>query len=185
MDLAHLTAALEASRVAIGVRNSLYLFPLVESAHVIGLTLVFGTIAIIDLRLLGLASTRRPFTAVASDVLRWTWLAFAITVATGLLMFVTSAGTYYQNPYFRAKLALLLLSGVNMLAFELTARRSVQRWDQHEAGPTAARVVAAVSLTLWISVIVLGRWVGFTTASTPAAGDSDVDIEALEDLIPK
>lgn len=185
MDVAHLTAALESSRLATAIRNSLYLFPLIESVHVIGLTLVFGTIAIIDLRLLGLASTRRPFTAIASDVLRWTWLAFAITVATGLLMFVTSAGTYYQNPYFRGKMVLLLLSGVNMLAFELTARRSVQRWDQHLAGPTAGRVVATVSLALWISVIVLGRWVGFTTGSTPTAGDSDVDIEALEDLIPK
>ena len=185
MDVAHLTAALESSRLATAIRNSLYLFPLIESVHVIGLTLVFGTIAIIDLRLLGLASTRRPFTAIASDVLRWTWLAFAITVATGLLMFVTSAGTYYQNPYFRGKMVLLLLSGVNMLAFELTARRSVQRWDQHLAGPTAGRVVATVSLALWISVIVLGRWVGFTTGSTPTAGYSDVDIEALEDLIPK
>ena len=70
----------------------LYLFPIIESVHVIGLTMVFGTILIIDLRLLGLASSRRPFTAIAADVLRWTWLAFAVTATTGALMFVTNAG---------------------------------------------------------------------------------------------
>src|SRR5262245_1816556 len=93
MNAADLIASLEASPVATGIRNSLYLFPLIEAAHVTGLTMVFGTIAIVDLRLLGLASTRRPFSAVASDVLKWTWLAFGVTATTGALMFVTNADT--------------------------------------------------------------------------------------------
>jgi len=184
MDTASLIASLEGSSVATGIRQSLYLFPLIESVHVLGLTLVFGTITIIDLRLLGLASTRRPFTTVASDVLKWTWLAFAVTVTTGLLMFVTNATTYYPNAYFRAKMALLVLSGVNMVAFELTARRSVRSWDGNAAAPAAGRIVAAVSLVLWMSVIVLGRWVGFSSSSTSPA-DTGIDIEALEDLLPK
>jgi len=185
MDIAGLVRSLEASSLATTIRQSLVLFPLIESVHVIGLTMVFGTIVIIDLRLLGVASRARPFTAVASDVLRWTWLAFAVTATTGALMFVTNANTYYYNNYFRAKMALLVLSGVNVLAFELTARRSVQAWDQKAAAPAAGRIVATVSLMLWIGVIVLGRWVGFTAASTPAPADAETDIEALEDLIPK
>jgi hypothetical protein len=183
IDPAGLLAAIEASRVATAIRSSLYAFPLIESVHVIGLTLVFGTVAIVDLRLLGLASTRRSFTAIASDVFRWTWLAFALTATTGLLMFATNASTYYHNAYFRTKMALLVLSGLNMLAFELTARRSVQQWDRDVAAPAAGRAVAAVSLVVWISVIALGRWVGFTTASTPAAPDPTIDFEALEQLI--
>ena len=182
---AGLLASLEASSLATGIRNSLYAFPLIESVHVVGLTLVFGTILIIDLRLLGLASSRRPFTRLASDIFRWTWLAFAVTVTTGLLMFATNASTYYHNAYFRAKMALLVVSGLNMLAFELTARRSVQQWDKDAAAPASGKTVAAVSLVVWISVIFLGRWVGFTTASTPAAIDPDFDVKALEDLIPK
>ena len=185
MDTAGLLASLEASDIATRIRNSLYWFPLIESAHVLGLTLVFGTITIVDLRLLGLASTSRPFTAIASDVLKWTWLAFAVTVMTGLLMFVTNAGTYYNNASFRTKMALLVLSGVNMMVFELTASRSVQGWDRHAAAPAAGRIVAAVSLVLWLSVIFLGRWVGFTTASTPAPADTTIDIDALERLLPK
>jgi hypothetical protein len=185
MDIAGLIASLEASGVATGIRNSLYLFPLIESLHVIGVTLVFGTILIIDLRLLGLASAGRAFTAVASDVFRWTWLAFVVAVATGGLMFVTNAGTYYGNAYFRAKMALLVLSGLNMLAFELTAMRSVRTWDRQAAAPFSGKTIAALSLAIWISVIFLGRWVGFTTASTPAPADPTIDLEKLEDLIPK
>ena len=85
---------LEASALATRIRDSLYLFPFLESIHVIGLALVFGTIAIIDLRLLGAASTERPFKRMASDILKWTWIAFGLTAATGSLMFITNAGVY-------------------------------------------------------------------------------------------
>ena len=184
MDIDALIASLEASRLAMSIRTSLYLFPLIEAVHVLGLTMVFGTITIIDLRLLGLASTHRAFSAIAKDVLKWTWLAFGVTVTAGLLMFITNAGTYYYNVYFRTKMMLLVLSGVNMLAFELTAKRSVHKWDKNEAAPAAGRALAAISLVLWIGVIVLGRWVGFTSSSAPAP-DTDIKIEDLEKLLPK
>jgi uncharacterized protein DUF6644 len=185
MDIEGLIASLEASGLATGIRNSLYLFPLIESAHVVGLTMVFGTILIIDLRLLGLASAQRTFTAIAADVFTWTWLAFLMTVMTGALMFITNASTYYSSGYFRAKMALLVLSGLNMLAFELTSRRSVHLWDRQAAAPAAGRAVAALSLAIWIGVIFLGRWVGFTTSSVPAPALDEIDLEKLEDLFPK
>ncbi len=174
--------ALEASRVAAAIRNSLYLFPLIESLHVIGLTMVFGTIAIVDLRLLGLASPRRPFSRIAADTFTWTWWAFGLTVVTGALMFSTNAGVYYHNGYFRLKMALLAASGINMLAFDLTAARSVDRWDTDPAAPLAGRTAAAVSLLLWIAIIFTGRWVGFTTTRAPSTADPGVNIE---DLLPK
>ena len=185
MDITSLIASLEASGVATGIRNSLFLFPLIESVHVIGLTMVFGTIVIIDLRLLGIASTRRPFTAIASDVFKWTWMAFAVTATTGALMFITNASTYYQSAYFRAKMALLALSGLNMLVFAVTARRSVHAWDRDTSAPASGRAVAALSLVIWLGVIVLGRWIGFTTSSTPAQLDPGIDLEKLEELLPK
>jgi hypothetical protein len=184
MEIATLLASLESSGLASTIRHSLRIFPLIESVHVLGLTMVFGTILIVDLRLLGLASTRRPFTAVASDVLKWTWLAFAVTATSGMLMFITNAAAYYHNAFFRAKMALLVLSGLNMLAFELTARRSVAMWDRKVAAPAAARVVAALSLAMWIGVIILGRWVGFTSSASPAPADA-IELERLEDLLPK
>src|SRR6516165_8432410 len=152
VDLAALFQWIEASRLASTIRESLLIFPLLESIHVIGLALVFGTIAIIDLRLLGAASSDRPFKRMASDILKWTWAAFALTAATGSLMFITNAGVYYHNFYFRSKMALLLFAGINMLIFELTAARSVLRWDSEAKAPPAGRAAAAISLVLWITI---------------------------------
>jgi uncharacterized protein DUF6644 len=182
MTVAEILASLQSSGLANRIRDSLYLFPLIESTHVIGLTTVFGTIAIIDLRLLGVASTRRPFSRIASDVLKWTWAAFALTATTGLLMFITNAGVYYQNFYFRTKMALLLLAGINMLLFELTAGRSLHRWDKENAAPLAGKAIAALSLVLWITIIFMGRWIGFTTSRAQFQPESDIDIE---NLLPK
>jgi len=163
MDLSTFLATLESSNVAVSIRNSLYIFPLIESAHVCGLAMVFGTIAIIDMRLLGLASTRRPFRKLASDVLKWTWAAFVLTAITGALMFITNASVYYHNVFFRTKMLALVLAGINMLVFELTTGRSIHRWDKDAAAPTAGKTAAVVSLALWIGIIFLGRWIGFTT----------------------
>src|SRR5580700_11761240 len=139
MDIAGFLEWLEASGLATRIRDSLFLFPLLESTHVFGLALVFGTIAIIDLRLLGIASTERPFTRMWSDILKWTWAAFALTALTGALMFITNATVYYHNFYFRTKMLLLALTGVNMLIFELTAGRTIHSWDKAPSAPSAGK----------------------------------------------
>src|SRR5688572_3629896 len=185
MDLAALPAWLEASALATTIRNSLYLFALIESFHVVGVSIVVGTVLVIDLRLLGLASIRRPFSVIATDVFRWTWLAFALAVATGVLMFVTNASSYWVNTYFRMKMAMLVLAGVNMAAFELTARRSVATWDRDRAAPPAGKRVAVLSLAIWVVVVFLGRWVGFTLSTTTAPGNDEINLKELENLIPK
>src|SRR5258708_39338043 len=115
--------------MATRICDVIFLSPLIESTHFIALALVFGTIAIIDLRLLGIASTERSFRRMASDILKWTWAAFALTALTGSLMFITNAPVYYHNFFFRAKMLLLALSGINMLVFELTAGRTIHGWD--------------------------------------------------------
>jgi hypothetical protein len=183
VDVAALLASLETSALAVAIRNTIVAFPLIESAHVIGTTLVFGTILIIDLRLLGLAWTRRPFSLIADDVLRWTWIAFAIAAATGTLMFITNAAAYYNNWYFRAKMLLLVLAGVNMVFFEITDRRSVITWDRQASAPTAGRIVAAASLAIWIGVIFLGRWIAFAPAAAVPPPGEEVNFEELENLL--
>src|SRR6266853_912064 len=130
MDITPYLESLETSGLAGRIRDSAFLFPLLESTHVLGLALVFGTIAIIDLRLLGLASANRSFQRMASDILKWTWAAFALTALTGSLMFITNAQVYYHNFFFRTKMLLLVLSGINILVFELTAARTIHRWDR-------------------------------------------------------
>jgi len=182
VDIASILDWLQQTSLAVHIRDSLFAFPLIESTHVFGLTLVFGTIAIIDLRLLGLASTNRSFQRLAADILKWTWVAFAVTAATGSLMFITNAAVYYHNAYFRAKIALLFLAAINMLVFEVTTRRTVARWDRDASAPPLGRAVAAVSLVIWISVIVTGRMIDFTTTRASLAEPAPVE-QNLEELL--
>jgi hypothetical protein len=181
MDIAGFLASLESSNLATGIRNSLYLFPLIESLHVLGLTVVFGTIVIVDLRLLGIASIRRPFMQITTDIMKWTWAAFVWTAATGMLMFMTNANVYYHNFFFRTKMALLALAGMNVVIFELTAGRTVHRWHKDAAAPPAGRTAAVLSLLLWITIIFMGRWIGFTTSQSKAPLDRNIN---LDDLFP-
>jgi hypothetical protein len=169
MDITSLLKWIEASVLAARIRGSFFLFPLLESAHVLGLALVFGTITIIDLRLLGIASRERSFQRMASDILKWTWAAFVLTALTGALMFTTNAQVYYHNFFFRTKMALLLLAGINMAVFELTAGRTIHRWDKAPSAPATGKAVAVLSIVMWIAIIFMGRIIGFTTTRATAA----------------
>jgi hypothetical protein len=186
MSVADLLHWLETTSLADQIRESLLLFPMLESFHVIGLALVFGTILVIDLRLLGVASSERPFERVAADILTWTWLAFALTAVTGALMFSTNATVYYNNLYFRLKMLLLVLAAVNMAAFEVTARKTVKQWDSAPSAPPAGRKVAIASIVIWLGVIFAGRMIGFTatrTTTLPAATE-ELNLDDLFETAP-
>ncbi len=182
MEVAPVLGWLEQTGLATTIRDSLLLFPLLEAVHVIGLALVFGTIAIIDLRLLGVASAQRSFSRMASDIMTWTWATFAVTALTGALMFITNATVYFNNIYFRAKILLLVMAALNVLVFELTARRTVHQWDESPSAPPIGRVVATVSLVVWVSVIFAGRMIGFTATRTSAVDTAPVEMN-FEDLL--
>jgi Family of unknown function (DUF6644) len=182
VDIASMLEWLQRTSLAVQIRDSLFAFPLIESAHVIGLTLVFGTIAIVDLRLLGVASTHRSFQRLASDTLKWTWAAFALTALTGTLMFMTNATVYFHNVYFRAKIVLLVLAAINVIVFEVTDGRTIQRWDKAPSAPPLGRAIATVSLVVWVAVIVAGRMIGFTTTRASQAEPAPVETN-FEDLL--
>jgi Family of unknown function (DUF6644) len=182
VDIASMLDWLQRSSLAVQIRDSLFAFPLIESTHVIGLTLVFGTIAIVDLRLLGVASSHRSFQRLASDVLKWTWAAFALTALTGGLMFITNAAVYFHNAYFRAKVVLLVLAAINVLVFELTTGRTVEQWDDAPSAPPLGRAIATASLVIWVAVIVTGRMIGFTTTRASLAEPAPVETN-FEDLL--
>ena len=150
------------SPVGTTVRQSDTLFPWIESIHVLMITTVLGTIAIVDLRLLGYRSHRRGLRRLTLDMLPITWIAFALAVMTGLLLFTSNATGYWGNTAFRFKMVLLLLAGLNMGVFHLTAYKTVGQWDDDKRPPLAARVAGGMSLVLWISVVFFGRWIGFT-----------------------
>jgi hypothetical protein len=135
-------------------------FPLVESIHVIAIAFVFGSIALVDLRLLGLSAKRLSITYVSNQLLPWVWRGFILAAITGTLMFIGNANHYYSNVPFRWKVLFLVLLAVNMLVFQKGTFRNVSAWDTGPPAP-GARVAGAISLLLWAGVITTGRWIGF------------------------
>ncbi len=144
------------------IREGESLFPWIESIHVLAIALVVGTIMMVDLRLLGLASMDRPVGRLARGVLVCTWIAFAFAALTGGLLFAANAVTYAGNFFFRGKMVLLALAGLNMGCFHLGAGRAIDNWGAGVTPPPGARIAGGLSLTLWILVICFGRWIGFT-----------------------
>jgi hypothetical protein len=179
MDIASLLLSLESSGLAVGIRDSSYLFPLIESLHVVGLATVFGMATILDFRLLGLGSRSRPYSRVKSDIVRWVWGAFVLTGVTGALMFTTNATVYYGNFYFRTKILLLALAGLNMLLFEFTTGLKAKDWGKASTTPRAAKAAAALSLVFWVGIIFTGRWIGYTTSTAEVELDPDINLDEL------
>jgi hypothetical protein len=153
--------SIEASAVGEWMRSNLLAMPWVNAAHVLCVTLVFGTVLVVDLRLLGLLDRGRAVTGISREMLRLTWTAFAGAALSGLLFFSANATTYWFNTAFRFKMLAIVLAGVNMLVFQTVTFRSVASWDRGSP-PRAARVAGALSILIWVSVIVLGRVIGFT-----------------------
>lgn len=162
MDIYRALAWLQATPVASTIAENEILFPWIESIHVLAIVLVIGTISVVDLRLLGVASLERPVSRLMRDVLPYTWGAFAVAAITGPLLFSSDAVHYAHNFYFRGKLILLVLAGLNMALFHLVGIGDVGRWGTTRQTPIAAKAAGAVSLLIWISVVAFGRWTGFT-----------------------
>lgn len=135
-------------------------FPWVESAHVVFLAAVAGTIFMVDARLLGFASHQLRFSYVAERLLPWTWVAFIGAAITGGMMFMANAVSYIGKLPFLIKMGLLVLAGLNMLFFQLVTYRNVGAWDAVRP-PAAARLAGAISMLCWAGVILFGRWIGF------------------------
>ena len=144
------------------VATSSVAFPWIETCHVIFMTTVVGTITVVDLRLLNVNSTRRSVTQITNEVLPFTWCAFALAALTGGMLFVSKATEYVEDFPFRMKMLLLVCAGINMVIFHFTAYRGVASWDQGSDTPRAAKIAAGLSLLFWMSIIVFGRWIGFT-----------------------
>jgi hypothetical protein len=144
------------------IRESVWLFPTIETVHVLALVLVVGSIMTVDLRLLGFANRERAFSELAGEMLPWTWVAFAVAASAGLLMFSSKALIYYGNIPFRIKMCCLLLAGINMALFHWLGTRHLETWDRMQP-PKLARFAGGASLLLWITIVAAGRWIGFTT----------------------
>jgi hypothetical protein len=146
---------------SIALHESLFMYPLVESVHVLTLCLFVGMTLMLDLRLTGAALRGVPVTDVVSRLRPWMFLGFAVMVASGVLLFYAIPVRSYQNIFFRIKAVFLVLAGLNALLFERGIFQSVDRWARDATPPRRARMAGVASLVLWAVVIVTGRMIAY------------------------
>lgn len=161
-DLLPFCKWLEQTSLGAAVRESLWLFPAIETLHLLGMAALVGTVAILDFRLLGWVMRRERFSALAGRLLPWAWVGFAAQVVTGVLLFSSEAVKVYTNPAFRLKVLLILLAGVHALIFHWTVYRDVATWDDSAVLPVRVKVSALLSVVLWIGIVAAGRFIGFS-----------------------
>jgi hypothetical protein len=148
----------ETTLVGTVVRESLWLFPAIEAIHLVGLTLLGGSLLVVDLRLLGLGLTTQPIAEIAVAAQRWTVIAIAVMVATGVPLFLSEAVKCYYNPSFWVKMTTLPVA----LLFTFAIRQPMAR-NPRLVTSARSRILAVGSLGLWFVVAAAGRWIGFSS----------------------
>lgn len=152
---------IEATALGVAMRKSIWLYPAVETVHIIGLAILVGSIAVLDLRLMGL-SRSLPVRKLASHTLPWSVGSFFLIVPSGLMMFAAHASDFISSPVFLLKMGLIMAGVLNAALFHATVFRSAAAWDVDAMPPMAARASAALSLMLWLTVIACGRLLAYT-----------------------
>jgi len=146
---------------SVALLESLYMWPLIESTHVLTIMLFVGTAVMMDLRLLGVSFGGIPVSEFTGRMLRWTRGGFAVMVVTGLLIFYSAPLRYYYNVFFRLKLILLVVVGLNIWLFHGRIHRRVAEWDLDGVPPRAARIAGAISLLSWLMIVMAGRMIAY------------------------
>jgi hypothetical protein len=148
----------EATAVGAAIRNSNWLFPVIESVHLLGLAVLGGALLLVDLRLLGWGLRRQPVAQLARDAQPWLAGSILVMLGSGIPLFLSeSVKCYYSQPFWVKMTALPLA-----ILFTFTVRRKVALADEARARPLLNKLVAVASLALWFTVGAGGRWIGFS-----------------------
>jgi hypothetical protein len=152
---------LESSTWATAIHQSLWLFPLLETAHLFGIVLLVGATSALDLRLIGWSSKYEPVSRMSARLLPWAWVGLAVQVTTGFFLFASEATRCFENKAFRIKMLMLVLAGLNALIFHQTIYRRVASWDEAKVTPWGAKFAGCCSILLWFGIVAAGRWIAF------------------------
>jgi hypothetical protein len=148
----------EQSAVGEAIRNSQWLFPAIESVHLLGLVVIAGAVLVVDMRLFGLGLRRQPVALLVRDAQPWLIGGLMVMLTTGILLFLAEAIKCYYSAAFAVKMTSLFLA----LIFTFTVHRKVALADESRMSPLLSRLVAVVSVALWSGVGIGGRWIGFS-----------------------
>jgi hypothetical protein len=152
---------LEATSLAVLVRESAYGFAITVGIHIIGLTLSLGVMLWFDLRLLGLVWRETSVSVVYRRLIPWAGTGFAVMFTTGAMLFTGYATSAIDNTAFRVKMLALVVAAVNALVYHRYTAR-IATWDTQATPPRGARIAGVVSLVAWGTVLFAGRIISYT-----------------------
>jgi hypothetical protein len=152
---------LAGTRWSIALHESTWGYPIVESVHVLALCLFLGMAVMLDLRLLGVTMRCAPASDAVRRLLPWTAAGFVLMVISGSPLFYAIPVRTFQNIFFRIKVAMLILSGLNVWVFHSGVYRRIAQWDLDRVPPRSARGAAGLSLALWAGIVVAGRMIAY------------------------
>jgi hypothetical protein len=147
------------------LRDSLYAEPIVETLHVLTLTVLFGFAILLDLRLLGVSMRRRPASEVLDQLSPWLIASLIVLIVTGVLLFCGDPVAFYNSIFFKVKMWMLLAAVLNVLIFNATVGRKIKQWELDYNPPGRAKVAAVISLVLWVAIIATGRAIAYSLPS--------------------
>jgi hypothetical protein len=160
---------------SIALLESIWVWSLVESTHVLMLSMFVGTAVMMDLRFLGITFKRIPISEFTTRMLPWTRGSFWVMVVTGLLLLYSNPLRYYHNIFFRIKIGLLILAGLNVWWFHTRTHPEVGEWDHDPVPPRAVRIAGAMSIFVWAFIVITGRMIAYNWF--------DCDIQPQSDFI--
>jgi hypothetical protein len=149
------------THLATSIRQSSMAFPIIEGSHVLSLSISVGIVMFLDLRFLRLVFRNTPISRLMKQVGPWMIAGMTIMMLTGFLLFFAQAKNAYVNNFFRVKMLLLVLGGLNALFYQIKYFPRMADWDLSEKVPTGVKVIALLSLVFWFGVIVCGRTMAY------------------------
>jgi len=145
------------SDIGTGIRESIWLFPIVETTHVLALALSVGVLVWFDLRLMGWGMKHQQVSTVHKQIMPIALIGFIIMFISGIVLFWSEPEKCYLSGFYRAKMLFLVLAGVNAAVFEFTTKKSIEDWDKYPIPLVKARLAGLFSIITWTAVIIAGR----------------------------
>ena len=162
-SVARALAESQASEVAVYLLGNVPgLPPIAQALHILGIAVVMGSIVMVDLKFLGLAVPSQNVSEMIRRLMPWIWWALPLNAVTGLLFVVARPFRYFFNPVFGIKFSLLVPAVVLAFVVYRLSKREAGYWELTSVRRVSARVIAAVSLVLWIGVVLAGRWIAYS-----------------------
>jgi len=161
MSLFEICQWIQNSSIGTQIRESTYVFPIIEATHVLGLAVSVGTIAIVDLRLIGVTMKKERVTDVIEQLQPLTLAGFAAMFVSGILLFWSEAARLYPSYSYRIKFIFIALLGINAMLFHSTIYQKVDEWNTDAVTPFRARMAGWIGITFWAVVIFCGRWTAY------------------------